>query len=145
MKTKLGPGHVVTLIGMLGVTESLIKLDRGGQAAGKAERAMAWLRHALAAGYKDAANIRKDKDLDALRSRDDFKKAAGRSGEGQAQRQVKTPLPRDVRRQDGRPADRPAAGRSQNGTARPPGSCGAGPTGRSTGAALGNRLRHSPA
>jgi hypothetical protein len=35
---------------------------------------MAWLTKAAAAGYKDAANMKKDKDLDPLRGRDDFKK-----------------------------------------------------------------------
>ena len=40
----------------------------------EADRAMAWLKQAIAAGYKDAANLKKDKDLDTLRTRDDFKK-----------------------------------------------------------------------
>jgi hypothetical protein len=35
---------------------------------------MAWLTKAVAAGYKNAAHMRKDKDLDALREREDFKK-----------------------------------------------------------------------
>jgi tetratricopeptide (TPR) repeat protein len=43
-------------------------------AAAEAERAMAWLRQAVAAGYKDVARVKKDKDLDALRKREDFKK-----------------------------------------------------------------------
>jgi tetratricopeptide (TPR) repeat protein len=37
-----------------------------------ADRAMAWLKQAVAAGYKDAAHMKKDKDLDALREREDF-------------------------------------------------------------------------
>ena len=32
------------------------------------------LRQAVAKGYKDAAHMKKDADLDALRERDDFKK-----------------------------------------------------------------------
>jgi tRNA A-37 threonylcarbamoyl transferase component Bud32 len=44
------------------------------QAEAEADRAMAWLKQTIAAGYKDAAHIAKDKDLDALRSREDFKK-----------------------------------------------------------------------
>jgi hypothetical protein len=44
------------------------------QADAEAEQAMAWLKKAVAAGYKDAAHMQKDKDLDALRHRDDFKK-----------------------------------------------------------------------
>jgi serine/threonine-protein kinase len=39
-----------------------------------AEQALAALRQAVAKGYKDAANMRKDKDLDPLRQRDDFRK-----------------------------------------------------------------------
>jgi serine/threonine protein kinase/tetratricopeptide (TPR) repeat protein len=44
------------------------------EAAAEADHAMAWLRQAVAAGYRDAANLKKDKDLDGLRPRDDFKK-----------------------------------------------------------------------
>jgi serine/threonine protein kinase/tetratricopeptide (TPR) repeat protein len=41
-----------------------------GQA--EAERAMQWLRRAVAAGYRNMAILRGDHNLDALRSRDDF-------------------------------------------------------------------------
>jgi serine/threonine protein kinase/tetratricopeptide (TPR) repeat protein len=44
------------------------------QADAEADRAMAWLQQAVAAGYKDAAHVKRDKDLDALRDRADFKK-----------------------------------------------------------------------
>jgi serine/threonine protein kinase/tetratricopeptide (TPR) repeat protein len=40
----------------------------------EANRAMAWLKQAIAAGFKNAAHMKEDKDLDALRSREDFKK-----------------------------------------------------------------------
>jgi serine/threonine protein kinase/tetratricopeptide (TPR) repeat protein len=40
----------------------------------EADRAMAWLTQAVAAGYKNAAHMKEDKDLDALRDRVDFKK-----------------------------------------------------------------------
>jgi hypothetical protein len=40
----------------------------------EANRAMALLKQAIGAGYKDAGNLKKDKDLDPLRTRDDFKK-----------------------------------------------------------------------
>jgi tetratricopeptide (TPR) repeat protein len=36
--------------------------------------AMSWLNQAVVAGYTGAANMKTDKDLDALRDRDDFKK-----------------------------------------------------------------------
>jgi hypothetical protein len=39
-----------------------------------AARAVALLRQAIAKGYKDAAHMKQDTDLDALRQRDDFKK-----------------------------------------------------------------------
>jgi eukaryotic-like serine/threonine-protein kinase len=43
-------------------------------AAAEADRAMAWLKQALAAGYKDVARLKRNSDFDALRDRDDFKK-----------------------------------------------------------------------
>src|SRR5262249_18335924 len=42
-------------------------------AAGEAGRAMGQLRRAVAAGFRGAARVRKDRDLDALRDREDFK------------------------------------------------------------------------
>ncbi len=44
------------------------------QTDAEADRAMAWLKRAVAAGYKDAAHIETDPLLDALRDRQDFKK-----------------------------------------------------------------------
>jgi eukaryotic-like serine/threonine-protein kinase len=44
------------------------------EAGVEADRAMAWLKQAVGAGYKGVANLKKDTDLDLLRSRDDFKK-----------------------------------------------------------------------
>jgi hypothetical protein len=44
------------------------------QADAEADKAMAWLKQAVAAGWKDAAHMQKDHDLDALREREDFKK-----------------------------------------------------------------------
>jgi hypothetical protein len=35
---------------------------------------MAWLHKAVAAGYKNAEQIKRDRDFDALRERADFKK-----------------------------------------------------------------------
>ena len=35
---------------------------------------MAWLHRAVAAGYKNAEQMKQDKDLGALRVREDFKK-----------------------------------------------------------------------
>jgi serine/threonine protein kinase/tetratricopeptide (TPR) repeat protein len=44
------------------------------EAIAEADRAMVWLKQAVAAGYRDAAHMIEDKDLDALRGREDFKK-----------------------------------------------------------------------
>ena len=43
-------------------------------ARGYAERALALLRQAVQRGFKDAARMKKDPDLEPLRTRDDFKK-----------------------------------------------------------------------
>ena len=39
-----------------------------------ADRAIAWLRKAIAAGYTNVDHMKTDRDLDALRDRADFKK-----------------------------------------------------------------------
>jgi tetratricopeptide (TPR) repeat protein len=44
------------------------------QVDAEADRAIAWLKQAVAAGFKDAAQMKKDTDLDALRNREDFQK-----------------------------------------------------------------------
>jgi serine/threonine protein kinase len=66
---------------MRAVTAAVIKVDAKTPGADatrlakdEADRAMAWLQKAVAAGYKDAAHMKKDKDLDALRDREDFQK-----------------------------------------------------------------------
>jgi serine/threonine protein kinase len=56
------------------------------QADAEVEQAMAWLTKAVAAGYKEVANIQKDKDLDALRDREDFKKLMAELAAGAANR-----------------------------------------------------------
>jgi serine/threonine protein kinase/tetratricopeptide (TPR) repeat protein len=48
--------------------------DATQPAEGYAARAVELLRQAVAKGYKDAAHMTKDRDLDALRGREDFKK-----------------------------------------------------------------------
>jgi tetratricopeptide (TPR) repeat protein len=51
------------------------------QADAEADRAMACLRQAVAAGYKNVAQLEQDPDLDALRDRADFTKLVARSEE----------------------------------------------------------------
>jgi serine/threonine protein kinase len=46
----------------------------GKQAKAEADQAMDWLRKAVAAGYKNVGHMKEDRDLDALRDREDFKK-----------------------------------------------------------------------
>src|SRR5262249_52423573 len=46
----------------------------GKQADAEADRAIVWLKQAVAAGYKNAAHMNQDKDLAALRDRADFMK-----------------------------------------------------------------------
>jgi tetratricopeptide (TPR) repeat protein len=48
------------------------RADQPGEATADADRAMVWLRKAVAAGYRDRDHMVKDKDLDALRAREDF-------------------------------------------------------------------------
>lgn len=48
--------------------------DAARLAGEDADKAMAWLQKAVAAGWKDAAHMEKDADLDYLRVREDFKK-----------------------------------------------------------------------
>jgi len=60
------------------------------QADADADRAMVWLRQAVATGYKDAAHIKEDQDLDSLRSREDFKKLVAEL-EAPQQRQTAKP------------------------------------------------------
>jgi serine/threonine protein kinase len=50
------------------------KEDRTKQVQFYGDQAMAMLRNAVAKGYKDGAHMKKDTDLDPLRSREDFKK-----------------------------------------------------------------------
>lgn len=47
--------------------------NAGRESDTEADRALAWLRQAVAAGYTDAAHMRQDKDLESLRGRSDFK------------------------------------------------------------------------
>jgi len=63
------------------VTSTILKadpktpaVDATRLATEEADRAMAWLHKAVAAGFKDARLVAKDTDLDALRGREDFKK-----------------------------------------------------------------------
>jgi hypothetical protein len=55
----------------------------------QADRAMAWLKEAVTAGYKDAAQMEADPLLDALRDRQDFKKLAAELQAGPTEKKPK--------------------------------------------------------
>ena len=57
-----------------GVQAKAKTADAAKHAQDDADRAMQWLTLACAAGYRDAAHMKKDTDLDPLREREDFKK-----------------------------------------------------------------------
>jgi serine/threonine protein kinase len=71
---KLGPNHPATADSLyyIGCVYALkIRKSKGG--AKEADLAMQWLKKAMATGFEDAARIKTDTDLDALRGREDFK------------------------------------------------------------------------
>jgi hypothetical protein len=75
MKTNLGPDHPYTLESMYNMAcIHALMIPRSHDHAKQSDLAMDWLKKAVAAGYKDVAQIKKDTDLDALRGREDFKK-----------------------------------------------------------------------
>jgi serine/threonine protein kinase len=58
--------------GCRAVTAVLLRATDTAAAAAEADGAMAWLRQAVAAGYKDVTNLRQNKDLQVLHGRADF-------------------------------------------------------------------------
>ena len=66
------------------VTAKVLRTADHSSADAEADRAMAWLKQAVAASYKDVAKLKSDKDLDALRGRTDFRQlvAGLRKNEG---------------------------------------------------------------
>jgi tetratricopeptide (TPR) repeat protein len=58
---------------MRAVTAAVLRAaDQPAEADAEAERAIAWLKRAVAAGFNNASRLKRDKDLDALRDRADF-------------------------------------------------------------------------
>jgi eukaryotic-like serine/threonine-protein kinase len=59
------------------ITAAVLRLGKSANAARDADQeadaAMKWLNQAIAKGYHDVSSLKTDKDLDALRTRDDFK------------------------------------------------------------------------
>jgi eukaryotic-like serine/threonine-protein kinase len=71
----LTPPDLCNLACCLSLTAGAAADQRSGAtaAAARADRAMAALRRAVAGGFRNVAQMRADTDLDALRSRDDFR------------------------------------------------------------------------
>jgi eukaryotic-like serine/threonine-protein kinase len=73
-----GPGSLLFAARFRALTAAVLRdteksPDAAQQAGAEADRAMAWLQQAVAAGYKDLASMNKNTDLDALRDRADFR------------------------------------------------------------------------
>jgi serine/threonine-protein kinase len=70
-------GFFARCVPLAGKDAKLPEAQRKELAQSYGDRALEALRQALAKGYKDAAHMKKDPDLDPLRGRDDFKKLLG--------------------------------------------------------------------
>jgi eukaryotic-like serine/threonine-protein kinase len=74
-RAKLGPNHPDTLMALYNIACcNALMIPKSADRNKQAELAMECLKKAVAAGYKDLALIKKDTDLNSLRSREDFKK-----------------------------------------------------------------------
>jgi tetratricopeptide (TPR) repeat protein len=72
---KLGPNHPDTLLALYNIACcNALMIPKSADRNKQADLAMECLKKAVAAGYKDLALIKKDTDLNSLRSREDFKK-----------------------------------------------------------------------
>jgi hypothetical protein len=82
--------------GCVALAEKDTKLTEGRRkelAKSYGDRALDALRQALAKGYKDAAHIKKDTDLDPLRGRDDFQKLLAEPEKGAGKEKPKGDRP----------------------------------------------------
>jgi tetratricopeptide (TPR) repeat protein len=74
-KAKLGANHPLTRLTTYNIACChALFVPKAADRAKQADLAMEWLRQAVAAGYRDSAQIGRDTDLDPLRDREDFKK-----------------------------------------------------------------------
>jgi hypothetical protein len=79
---KMAPTHALSVYDAAcwrAVTATVIRASNKSEtaaqeAAAEANRAMAWLKQAVAAGYRDAEHMKGDDDLFPLRDREDFQK-----------------------------------------------------------------------
>ena len=80
------PDSLYTAACFRSITASLLRAADKSPGANRsaddeADRAMAWLKQSIAVGFKDAGHMKNDKDLDPLRTRDDFKKLSAELAE----------------------------------------------------------------
>jgi eukaryotic-like serine/threonine-protein kinase len=74
-EAKLEAGHPRTLMMMYNLAcVHALMIPGSTDGAKHGDLAVGWLRKAVAAGFKDVAGLKQDKDLDALRDRADFRK-----------------------------------------------------------------------
>jgi hypothetical protein len=74
-QSQLGPHHPDTTTSMYNIAcLHALMIPQSDDGTKQTGLAMEWLQKAVAAGYTDIATLSKDKDLDALRGREDFKK-----------------------------------------------------------------------
>jgi serine/threonine protein kinase/tetratricopeptide (TPR) repeat protein len=73
-KVKLGPSHPDTLMTMYNIAcDHAVMIPNSVNRGKEAERAMECLQQAVAAGFNNLGQMKRDSDLDALRDRADFK------------------------------------------------------------------------
>jgi tetratricopeptide (TPR) repeat protein len=73
-KVKLGPSHPDTLMTMYNIAcDHAVMTPKSVNRGKEAERAMECLQQAVAAGFNNLGQMKRDSDLDALRDRADFK------------------------------------------------------------------------
>jgi serine/threonine protein kinase/tetratricopeptide (TPR) repeat protein len=89
-KAKLGPGHPDTLMSMYNIAcDHAVMIPKSADRGKEAERAMECLQQAVAAGFNNLAQMKRDKDLDALRGRPDFKQLLAKLEAGEAKEKRK--------------------------------------------------------
>jgi hypothetical protein len=89
-KVKLGASHPDTLMTLYNIAcDRAAMISKSANRGKQAEMAMDCLKQAVDAGFNNLAQMRRDKDLDPLRDREDFKQLLARLEAGKAQEQKK--------------------------------------------------------
>jgi serine/threonine protein kinase/tetratricopeptide (TPR) repeat protein len=86
-EVKLGPNHPDTLMTRYNIAcDHAVMIPKSASRAKEAERAMECLQQAVAAGFNNLAQMKTDRDLDALRDRADFKELLAKLEAGKAKK-----------------------------------------------------------